>query len=215
MELDFTVTGAEAVPFAASPTLALKLRVTSRDPDAQIHSVILRCQVQIEANRRRYEASEQERLIDLFGTPERWGQTLRPMLWANVQTVVPPFSGSTPADLPLPCTFDFNIAATKYFHALKEGEVPVSLLFSGTVFYEPGSGALQVAQIPWDRQATYRLPVAIWKKMMDLYYPNAAWVCLRRDVFDQLYRYKVNHGIPTWEQTLEKLLPQAEKKAAS
>ena len=123
MELDFTVTGAEAVPFAASPTLALKLRVTSRDPDAQIHSVILRCQVQIEANRRRYEASEQERLIDLFGTPERWGQTLRPMLWANVQTVVPPFSGSTLADLQLPCTFDFNIAAAKYFAALENGEV--------------------------------------------------------------------------------------------
>src|SRR4051794_27144505 len=95
MELDFTVTGAEAVPFAASPTLALKLRVTSRDPEAQIHSVILRSQIQIEATRRKYAVSEQERLIDLFGTPARWGQTLRSMLWTNVQTVVPPFSGST------------------------------------------------------------------------------------------------------------------------
>lgn len=214
-DLNFRVETAEALDRAVTPQLVFRLHIENRIAGEAIHSVILRCQVQIEAPRRRYDADEKELLLDLFGEPERWGQTLRPLLWSNTSITVPAFTDTALVDLPVPCTFDFNIAATKYFHALKEGEVPVSLLFSGTVFYEPGSGALQVAQIPWDRQATYRLPVAIWKKMMDLYYPNAAWVCLRRDVFDQLYRYKVNHGIPTWEQTLEKLLPQAEKKAAS
>src|SRR3954451_19510133 len=206
MELDFTVTGAQAVPFAASPTLALKLRVTSRDPNATIHSVILRCQIQIEANRRRYEASEQERLIDLFGTPERWGQTLRPMLWANVQTVVPPFSGSTVADMQLPCTFDFNIAAAKYFAGLENGEVPLCLLFSGTVFYESHDGSLQVNQISWDRESKYRLPVIVWQQMMEGYYPNLVWLCLRRDVFDRLHAFKLKNGIPTWEQAVDQLL---------
>jgi len=177
--------------------------------------VVLRCQIQIEAPRRRYDADEKELLLDLFGEPERWGQTLRPMLWTNTSVTVPSFTGATLVDIPVPCTFDFNNAATKYFHALKEGHVPVTLLFAGTVFYDPGNGTLQVAQIPWDRQATYRLPVEVWKNMMDLYYPNTAWLDLRRDVFEQLYRYKAKHGIPTWEQTIEALLPQLEKKAAS
>jgi len=206
MELDFTVTGAEPVPFAAAPTLALKLRVTSRDPDAQIHSVILRCQIQIEANRRKYETSEQERLIDLFGTPERWGQTVRPMLWTNVQTVVPPFSGSTVADLHVPCTFDFNIAAAKYFAGLENGEVPLCLLFSGTVFYQSHDGLLQVNQISWDRESKYRLPVKVWQQMMEAYYPNLVWLCLRRDVFDRLHAFKLENGIPTWEQAVDQLL---------
>ena len=103
-------------------------------------------------------------------------------------------------DLPVPCTFDFNVAATKYFNALEEGEVPLSLLFSGTVFQDVTDSGLQVAQIPWDREATFRLPVQVWKEMMDHYYPNSAWLCLRKDVFDRLQQYKSKQGLPTWEQ---------------
>jgi hypothetical protein len=214
-DLTFHVEAAEAVNHAVTPQLAFRLGIENTTAGESIHSVLLRCQILIEAPRRRYDADEKELLLDLFGEPERWGQTLRPMLWTNTSVTVPAFTGATLVDVPVPCTFDFNNAATKYFHALKEGHVPVTLLFSGTVFYDPGNGALQVAQIPWDRQATYRLQVEVWKNMMDLYYPNTAWLDLRRDVFEQLYRYKVKHGIPTWEQTVEALLPQLEKKAAS
>ena len=49
--------------------------------------------------------------------------------------------------------------------------------------------------------------------MMERYYPNTAWLCLRQDVFDRLYRYKSRRGLPTWEQALEGLLPPAEKEA--
>ncbi len=121
--------------------------------------------------------------------------------------VVPSFTGSTLVDLPVPCTFDFNVAATKYFAGLEDGEVPLNLLFSGTVFYASDDDSLQIAQIPWDKEARYRLPVEVWKQMMDLYYPNSAWLCLRKDVFDRLYRFKVRQGIPTWEQALEAILP--------
>jgi len=214
-DLNFHVEAADSVRHAITPQLAFRLGVEDRTAGENIHTVVLRCQIQIETPRRRYDADEKELLLDLFGEPERWGQTLRPMLWTNTSITVPAFTGSTLVDVPVPCTFDFNNAATKYFHALKEGQVPVTLLFSGTVFYDRGDGALQVAQIPWDRQATYRLPVEVWKNMMDLYYPNTAWLDLRRDVFEQLYHYKVKHGIPTWEQTIEALLPQLEKKAAS
>jgi Family of unknown function (DUF6084) len=108
----------------------------------------------------------------------------------------------------LPCTFDFNVAATKYFHGLESGEIPLCVLFSGTLFYSNLDDQLQMTQIPWDREANYRLPLQIWKQMMDEHYPNSAWLCLQRDAFERLYRYKVRHGIPTWEQLIERVVPE-------
>ena len=210
-ELQFQVEASAAVEHAAAPLLAFTLRISNHPPDQAIHSINLRCQVQIEPARRRYAPPEQSDLKDLFGEPGGWGRTVRPFLWMNTSLSVPGFTESTLADLQLPCTFDFNVAATKYFHALQDGEVPICLLFSGTVFYSEPGGPLQVTQIPWDREANYRLPVAVWRRMMDMHYPNAAWLCLQRDAFERLYRYKVEHGIPTWEEALERLLPSEVK----
>jgi hypothetical protein len=205
-DLSFQVEGAEVVPFAVSPLLAFKLRIANADADEQVQTVTLRCQIQIETTKRLYTAGEKERLGDLFGEPERWGHTLRAMLWTHATAIVTPFRGSTLVDLHVPCTFDFNVAATKYFAGLDSGEVPLNLMFSGTVFYEGGERGLQAVQIPWDREAHFRLPVKVWEEMMEHYYPNGAWLRLRRDVFDRLYRYKMRRGIPTWEQTIESLM---------
>jgi hypothetical protein len=205
-ELNFQIEGAEPVPFSMAPLLAFKLRITSADAEQTIHSVALRCQIQIEATRRRYNDREQERLLDLFGEPQRWSQTLRTMLWTHASLVVPPFLGSVVVDLPVACTFDLNIAAAKYFAGLVDGEVPLCLQFSGSIFYETSAGGMQVMQIPWDRESKYRLPVSVWKQMIDIYYPNSAWLCLGRDVFDRFYQYKVQRGIPTWDQALASLL---------
>lgn len=204
--LSFQVDGVEAVPFAAHPLLALKLHVQNANPDEIIHTIALRVQIQIEANRRQYDADEKRALRDLFDQPERWSQTLRPMLWTHASVVIPSFEGRTRADLQVPCTFDFNVAATKYFHAVSEGDIPLNLLFSGSVFYIDPDGAVQVSPISWNSEARYRLPVRVWREMMDFYYPNSAWLCLRRDVFERLYDYKVQQAIPTWEQTVEALL---------
>lgn len=212
-DLSFQVEDAEAVPYAASPLLAFKLRVTNLPAEEVIHSVALRCQVMMDVTRRRYGPREQQRLLELFGEPERWAQTLRSMLWAHASVAVPSFSGSTLTDLPVPCTFDFNVAGTKYFAGLEDGEIPLEFLFSGTVFYESGEGAMQVSQISWSKDAKYRLPVRVWQRMMDMYYPNSAWLCLRRDVFDRLYQHKVRSGLPTWEQALESILPDIEESA--
>ncbi|MGA9770681.1 MAG: DUF6084 family protein [Blastocatellia bacterium] len=209
-DLTFQVEGAEAIAYAASPLLAFKLNITNRNAAEPIHSVALRCQIQIEVTRRRYTPEEQEKLLDLFGEPDRWGQTLRNMLWTHANMVVPPFTGSTLVDLQVPCTFDFNVAAAKYFYGLDDGEVPLNLMFSGTIFYANDEGNLQVTQIPWDREGRYRLPVRAWRDMMNIYYPNSAWICLRQDVFDRLYRYKMRRSIPTWEQALESLLKNEE-----
>ena len=145
-------------------------------------------------------------LRDLFGEPDRWGQTLRNMLWTHASVMVPRFSGSTLTEIPVPCTFDFNVAATKYFHGLTSGDLPLCFQFSGTIFYQREDGTLQVTPISWDKEAKYRLPVKVWKDLMDMYYPNSAWLALRRDTFEKLYRYKVSEGIPTWEEALERAL---------
>jgi hypothetical protein len=163
-------------------------RVAVIDLNAEpIHSILLNCQVRIEPARRRYEAAEQERLVDLFGSAERWGQTVRPMLWENVSTVVPGFTGETIVELPVPCSFDMTIAATRYFDALESGDVALSFLFSGTVFHEDQEGnGLRAAPIPWDREAKFRLPVATWKGLLARYYPDTAWLALRNEIFDRL-----------------------------
>jgi hypothetical protein len=207
-DLSFAVEGVEAVAFSATPLLAFKLRISNADANEEVQSVALRCQLQIEATQRKYGAQEQERLLDLFGVPERWSRTLRAMLWTHASVNVPPFRGSILVDLPVACTFDFNVAAAKYFAGLDEGEVPLNLMFSGTIFYEPGDNGLQIEQIPWDREARYRLPVRVWKEMIDIYYPNVAWLCLRRDVFEKLSQYKMDRGLPTWEETIESILPE-------
>lgn len=208
-ELNFEVQGAEPVYHAIAPLLIFKLHVTNSNPDEPIHTIALRAQIQIDVTRRRYETKDHERMLDLFGAPDRWSQTLRAMLWTFSSVIVQPFSESTVVDLPVPCTYDFNIAATKYFYALDNGDVPLTLLFSGTVFYEGEDGALQVGQISWAKEATYKLPVRVWKEMMEHYYPNTATLALRQDVFDRLYRFKARHGTPTWEQVITQLLNQS------
>jgi hypothetical protein len=212
-DLGITVESAEVVPFAASPTLAFKLRVANSDPAETIHTVVLRSQIQIEVTRRRYTALDQERLRDLFGEPERWGQTLRNLLWTNTSAVIPQFTGVTTVDLHVPCTFDFSIATTKYFNGLADGDIPVLLMFSGTVFYADDAGALRAAPVSWDKEAKFRLPLKVWKDMMDVYYPNTAWLCLRRDVFEELHRFKVDRGLPTWEQAFEIMLASLKEEA--
>jgi Family of unknown function (DUF6084) len=209
-DLRFQIEKAEPQRFTAAPTLLFRLRITNAVPNEVVYSVALRCQIQLEVARRQYTAEDQNQLRDLFGETERWGQTLKTMLWTHASVVAPAFEDTVVVDLPVPCTFDFNVAATKYFHGLADGDVPLSFLFSGTVFYADAAGALQVAPIPWDKEARFRLPVKSWHEMMDIYYPNTAWLCLRRDVFERLYQYKVEHGIPTWEQALENILPALE-----
>jgi hypothetical protein len=214
LDLNFQVEKAERQRVAAEPLLLFKLLVREAVPaggqPTPIHTVVLRCQLRIEPGRRRYSAAEQEQLLDLFGTSERWGQTLRPMLWQNVSAVLPPFTGSGAADLTVPCSYDFTLAATKYFTALEDGDIPLCFLFSGTVFYESAHAGLQAGQIPWEKEAFFRLPVATWRGLMDLYYPNSAWLCLRHDTFELLRRYKSHQGLPTWEQAIEQLLATAE-----
>jgi Family of unknown function (DUF6084) len=214
-DLSFEVIGAEVPPYAAVPTLIFKLRVTNADAQERIHSVTLRSQVQLAVTRRRYSPEAQAQLLEVFGEPERWGETLRSLLWTHVNAVVPQFSGSVIVDLPIACTYDFEVVATKYFSALGDGEVPLLFLFSGTVFYENEEGNLQAGQISWTKESSYRFPITIWQEMMARYYPNSTYIRLHKDIFDRLYQYKATHGLPTWEDVIGRLLQTNEKEVLS
>jgi len=149
-ELRFAVAGVEALRPAAAPTLRFTLALDAAG--AAIRSVVLGVQVQIAARRRRYDAAEREPLADLFGTPERWGETLRTLAWTHATLVVPPFEGATTAHLDVPVTYDFEVAAARYLAALRDGDVPLELLFSGTVFTADGPGGmLRVERLSWDQ----------------------------------------------------------------
>jgi hypothetical protein len=210
-DLEFSVEGVEVRRFAAAPTLVFKLRIENLGGEP-VRSVSLNTQIRLAVTRRHYEASEQARLLELFGEPHRWGETLRSLLWTHTVVQIPPFTGSTVVEMPVACTYDLDVVAAKYFHALEDGEVPLEFLFSGTVFYAGEGGGLQVDRISWEKEAEYRLPVRVWRDMMEHYFPNSAWLRLRRDAFDRLYDYKVRMGYPTWEAAVESLLRESERE---
>ncbi len=209
-DLSFQITGVEPAVRGMVPLMHFTVDVANTPPEQAVQSVMLQAQIQVHSNRRSYNGDEQERLADLFGEPERWGQTLRTRLWTHANVIVPGFTGSTTVALPVPCTFDLNVAATKYFYALEEGDIPLLFLFSGTVFYATPDGRIQVQQISWNAEAEYRMPVHVWKGMMEHHYPDSAWLYLQRDVFERLYAYKRRHGLTSWEDALMRLLPEAE-----
>lgn len=208
-ELAFRIEDAGVQEFAAVPTLRFALGIESVD-GGEVRAIALNVQIRIAAERRSYDAAERERLVELFGVPEQWAASLRSLFWTQATLQVPAFVGVARIDLPVTCTYDFEITAAKYFHALENGAVPLEFLFSGTVFYPGDDGSLRAARISWEQEAAYRLPVAVWKEMMQHYFPNSAWIRLRRDAFDRLYAYKASHTLPTWEAVIDALLPGGE-----
>jgi hypothetical protein len=204
--LTFNIENSEAVEFAASPTIGFSLRAVNRDATQRIQSIALRSQIMIEASRRHYNSEERQKLRDLFGEPDRWAQTVRSLLWTHVSTTIPAFAGSIVTTLAVPCTFDFNVAAAKYFYAVEDLDVPLCFQFSGTIFYAAEDGALQIDQIDWGRESKFRLPAKLWRGMMDHYYPDSTWLRIRRDTFERLYEFKRRSGMATWEEAIESLI---------
>jgi hypothetical protein len=206
-ELVFDCIDAGADVYAAAPTIVFRLQIaeTTGQP---IGGIMLRAQLRIEPLKRRYSDAEAEKIGDLFGERSRWGDTMKAMQFANVTQMVPPFKGSVTVDLPVPVTYDFDVATAKYFHGLEDGEIPFVILFSGTSMLDQG-GSLSIEQIPWHKETAYRLPVRVWREAMDMHFPNSAWLRIRRDTLDSLQRFKSRLTLPTWDDTIEALLRQA------
>jgi len=207
-ELVFDCLDVQPDRYNVSPTLNFRLRI-AETTGTPIHTIALRCQIRIEVQRRRYSPDEAERLSDLFGEVSRWGDTLKPMHFTTIPLMVAGFEGSVEVDLQVPLTYDFEVATAKYFHALDEGEIPLLLMFSGTIFPKQQDNRFAIELVPWHKECTYRLPVSVWRETMDIYFPNSAWIRIRRDLFDQLRRYRSEHAPTGWDEAISSLLKTA------
>ena len=201
---EFVVVDVFAEAYAAAPQLTARLRIQETSGET-IHAIALRCQIRIEPQRRRYEEADETGLRALFGDRDRWVDTLKPFLWMQCNSMVQGFTGITEVDLALPCTYDFEVTGSRYLHAVGEGDIPIVFLFSGTVFTK-GANGFGVVQVPWDCEASYQLPVQVWQQMIASYYPNTGWIRLDHDVLSELAAFRANHGLTTWEETVQELL---------
>jgi hypothetical protein len=207
-QLDFRVEDVAAAEYAAVPTLLFSLGIAVAGPS--VRSLALNVQVRIDAPRRAHNDRERERLFELFGAPADWSRTLRSLRWTSASVTVPPFDERTTVELPIACTYDFDVVATKYLHALEPGDVPLELLFSGSVFFAGAGGRLQVVYLPWDREARCELPVHVWRAAVETAFPGTRWLRVRHDVLERLHAYRSAHTLLTWDATLERLLKEAE-----
>jgi hypothetical protein len=206
-ELMFAIDEAGPLEHAAAPTLRFALRIESA---ADVRSVALSVEIRIAATRRAYDEAAQRRLVELFGAPEDWGRNLHALHWTNLNVTVPAFSRDTSVELLVPCSYDLEVTGAKYLNALQDGDVPLEFMFSGTVFYTGADGRLQVDRIAWDKEASFKLPVSVWRQTMDRYFPGAGWLRLQRGTFDRLSAYKARNALLTWEAAVDALLSEAD-----
>ncbi|HWJ53565.1 MAG TPA: DUF6084 family protein [Propionibacteriaceae bacterium] len=211
--LTFTAVDIVADRYAAAPQLTARLRI-EESTGAVIHAIALRCQVRIEPQRRPYSTDDETELLGLFGDRSRWRDTLRPFPWMHCAAMVQGFQGTTEVDLPMPCTYDFEVTGSKYLHALRDGFVPLILLFSGTIFTR-GTSGFGVEQVGWDSEASYQLPVTVWQQLIEAHFPGTGWLRLDRDVLRALARYQAEHGLTSFDATIETLLATAPSASAA
>ncbi|OBK65171.1 hypothetical protein A5653_21755 [Mycobacterium colombiense] len=204
MNVSFEVLDVTAEPYSVSPVLTARVGVTAGGDDP-VHAIALRCQVRIEPLRRAYSDDEAAGLMDLFGPRERWASTQRTFLWQHCTAMVPGFTGHTTAALPLDCTYDFEVAAAKYLHALRDGAVPLQFLFSGTIFVNSERG-FSVQQVSWDCEDNYAMPVTVWRDLIAQHYPNSGWIRLSHETITELAGYKSAHGMLDFDHAVTSLL---------
>jgi hypothetical protein len=193
--------------YSLSPLLAARIGIATSD-DEPIQAIALRCQIRLEPLRRPYSDAEAVGLADLFGPRERWVNTQRTFLWQHSTAMVPGFTNVTEIKMPLECTYDFEVTASKYLHALRDGAIPLQFLFSGTVFVQ-GERGFSVHQVSWECEARYDMPVTVWRDLIQRYYPNAGWVRLGHDVVTALATYKSARGLLDFDDAVTSLLADA------
>lgn len=208
-DLKFEIISSRVKEYAAIPTLVFGLQITNNAEHEEVYAVALKCQIIIEAVKRRYDEETKDRLYELFGDAARWHETLRTTFWQIVTVPVSRFTGKTVVEINVPCSEDQGLAAGKYFYAVRDETVPLAFLFSGTLFYKDAGGHLQVMLVPWEKEAFCKMPAALWQQMMDMYYPNSRWVQVKKDVYDRLVSYKAQSKFPTLENCLEHILDKA------
>jgi hypothetical protein len=207
IDLTFVVQDVTAERFSVTPRLTARIGVVTSSTEP-IQAIALQCQVRIEPLRRPYSDAEAGGLTDLFGPRERWANTQRTFLWQHTTAMVQGFVGSTVISMPLECTYDYEVAASKYLHALRDGTIPLLFLFSGTVFVA-GERGFSVQRVSWECEARHDMPVSVWHDLMRLHYPNSGWVRLGHDTVTALAAYKSDRGMLDFEDAVTALLAES------
>jgi hypothetical protein len=202
---EFQVSRAAHVEFAAAPTLLFTVGVTEPS-GCPVQSMALSAQVMIDPARRGYDPETRERLAELFGAPASWTPSTQGIAWARVFAQVPAFAGSTTFTVELPCTYDLEVAAAKYFYALADGVAPLSFHWTGTVFYRDVGGRLQVAPVPWSATAQFGMPVSAWRAMIAAHYPGGGWIRVADETLAELNARRGARGLPSFDALLTELL---------
>ncbi len=206
---DFELLSAHVVERSSAPTIGFRVRVDDQS-GLPVFTIALTAVITIEPSKRPYDPESRERLVELFGEPERWASTTTNFRWAQADALVPAFEGSTEFELVVPCTYDLELAAAKYFHGIEGGDAPLRFHFNGTVFYEAGDGRMQIVQVPWDRSPRFRMPIETWRQAIDSVYPFRAWVPVHADTLRRLERRKAELGLPTFDAVVDELLGEQE-----
>jgi len=188
-DLSFEIRAVWVRPFAAVPTLVFEIRVVNAVAGEEMYAAALRCQIHIEA-------------------------TARELYWTTVVVPVPRFTGEILVEVPVPCYEDHVNAAGKYFHALRDGGIPLAFVFSGTLFYPDAEGGVKVSQLGWEKEAAFSMPAGLWQVMMDLYFPNIRWLALRHELFEKLRLLAIKGSYPSLDVCLEDLVDRASVSAS-
>lgn len=204
-EPEIEIVSVEPVRRVAAPTLRFRIRID--DPSRRpVFMIALSAVVTVEPSKRAYDEATRAKLVELFGEPERWATTTVNFRWTSLDALVPAFTGTTELDLSIPCTYDHEVAATKYFHGLADGQAPIRFHFSGRIYYDGGDGRLQYVQVPWDCSVRFSMPVEAWKGAIAEAYPFRGWIPLDTETIDRLQRLKVERGLPTFDAAVGELL---------
>lgn len=211
-DLDFEITSADVKPQAAVPTLVFRLQISNDIEDEEIYAVGLKSQVRIESVHRKYDEETKPLLRDVFGSSERWDENLKSLYWKQVTIPVPRFTGQTQIEIPLECSEDLSTSVGKYFYALEKGEIPLTFIFKGSVFYKGSEDTIQVTPVPWEKEASYNMPVSLWNNLREAYFPDSKYLRVPHELFDKLYAYKTKSIHPTINKCLESLVDEGLKK---
>lgn len=202
---EFAVTGAAHLPFAATPTMRFQGAVTEPE-GVEVQSIALTAQVMIDPARRGYDPKTRERLAELFGPPASWAPSTSGLAWARVAATVPGFTGSAAFAIEVPCTYDLEVAAAKYFYAVCEGLIPLSFHFNGNVFYRGERGQMMIVPVSWSSTAQFSMPIATWRAMIAEHYPGGGWIRVDDETLAALNDRRGARGLSSFDACVRELL---------
>ncbi len=210
-EPEFKVVSAEPVARSVEPALSFKGTITDAS-QRPVYLIALTAIVVVEPGKRSYAPGERERLMELFGGPERWASTTGAFRWAATSAMVHGFTGEGEFELVVPVSYDLEIASAKYFGALDEGgTVPLRFHFNGSILYERGDGRVQTTPVPWDRSERFEMPMEAWTTAHRRAPPLRNWVPLHSETVSRIEDLKAKMGAPTFDDAVTRIIDRAEQ----